>query len=207
MAVAPPEKLAFLSGGGEMGALIRAYDWASTPLGPPADWPQGLKTAVRLLLSTQHPMFIWWGPELIQFYNDAYRRSIGPERHPTALGQRGRECWAEIWDLIGWQIEQVMDGRGATWHENHLVPITRHGRREDVYWTYSYSPIDEPTTPGGIGGVLVVCTETTGQVLSEQRLMAAERRWRAMFDQAPASCASCKGRSTSSSTSTNATPT
>jgi len=185
MAAAPSEKLAFLSGGGETGALIRAYDWASTPLGPPADWPQGLKTAVRLLLSTQHPMFIWWGPQLIQFYNDAYRRSIGPERHPTAIGQRGRECWAEIWDLIGWQIEQVMEGHGATWHENHLVPITRHGRREDVYWTYSYSPIDEPTTAGGIGGVLVVCTETTEQVLSEQRLSAAERRWRAMFDQAP----------------------
>lgn len=187
MASAPikNKSLAFLSGGGEMGALIRAYDWAATPLGLPADWPQGLKTAVRLLLSTQHPMFIWWGPELIQFYNDAYRRSIGPERHPTALGQRGRECWAEIWDLIGWQIDQVMTGRGATWHENQLVPITRFGKLEDVYWTYSYSPIDEPTAPGGIGGVLVVCTETTEQVLSEQRLIAAERGWRALFDQAP----------------------
>ena len=77
----------FLSGGGEMGALIRAYDWASSPLGEPGTWPQGLKTSVRVLLSTGHPMFIWWGPELIQFYNDAYRRSIGPERHPSAVGQ------------------------------------------------------------------------------------------------------------------------
>jgi PAS domain S-box-containing protein len=165
--------------------LIRAHDWASTALGPPHSWPQGLKTAVRLLLSTQHPMFIWWGPDLIQFYNDAYGRSIGPERHPSALGERGRECWAEIWDLIGWQIERVMSGGAATWHENHLVPITRHGRREDVYWTYSYSPIDEPTAPNGIGGVLVVCTETTEQVLAEQRMAAAESRWRALFDQAP----------------------
>ena len=72
-----PDSAAFLAGGGEMGERIRAHAWAATPLGSPTGWPQGLKTAVRLLLSTQHPMFIWWGPELIQFYNDAYRRSIG----------------------------------------------------------------------------------------------------------------------------------
>jgi len=152
-----------------MGELIRAYDWRSTSLGPPNTWPQGLKTAVRLLLSTQHPMFIWWGTELIQFYNDAYRRSIGPERHPSALGQRGAECWTEIWHIIGPQIEQVMTGRGATWRENELVPITRNGRREEVYWTYSYSPIDEPAAPSGVGGVLVVCTETTETVRSRGR--------------------------------------
>ena len=106
----------FLAGGGDMGARIRAYDWDNSPLGPPRDWPQALKTSVRLLLSTGHPMFIWWGPDLIQFYNDAYRRSIGPERHPSALGQGGRECWGEIWDIIGPQIEQVMAGDGYTWH-------------------------------------------------------------------------------------------
>jgi PAS domain S-box-containing protein len=175
----------FLAGGGTMGALIRAYDWASSPLGPPASWPQGLKTAVRLLLSTGHPMFIWWGPELIQFYNDAYSRSIGPERHPGALGQPGRECWEEIWDIIGPQIAQVMAGQGHTWHENQLVPITRHGRREDVYWTYSYGPIDDPAASSGVGGVLVVCTETTEQVHAEQRMREAEARWRALFEQVP----------------------
>ena len=87
----------FLAGGGEMGVLMRAHDWLSTPLGSPELWPQSLRTSVRILLNTQHPMFIWWAPELIQFYNDAYRRTMGPERHPSALGQRGRECWAEIW--------------------------------------------------------------------------------------------------------------
>ena len=124
----------FLAGGGEMAARIRAFDWAATSLGAPEDWPQGLKIAVRLLISTGHPMFIWWGPDLIQFYNDAYRRSIGPERHPSALGQRGQECWEEIWPIIGPQIEQVMAGEGYTWNDNALVPITRHGKREDVYW-------------------------------------------------------------------------
>ena len=79
----------FLSGGDEMGELIRTYDWARTPLGPPAQWPQSLRVTVRLLLNTRHPMFIWWGPDLIQFYNDAYRQTMGPERHPTALGSGG----------------------------------------------------------------------------------------------------------------------
>jgi PAS domain-containing protein len=168
-----------------MGEAIRAYDWAASPLGPPAAWPQPLKTAVRLLLSTRHPMFLWWGSELIQFYNDAYSHSLGPERHPGAIGQAGRECWAEIWDIVGPQIEQVMSGGEPTWHENALVPITRNGQREDVYWTYSYGPVDDETAPDGVGGVLVVCTETTQTVLAEQRRAAQVGRWQRLFEQAP----------------------
>ncbi len=175
----------FLAGGGEMGALMRAHDWTATPLGDPAAWSQSLRTAVRLLLNCGHPMYIWWGLELVCLYNDAYRRSIGPERHPSSLGQPGRAVWEEIWPIIGPQIEQVMSGRGATWHENHLVPITRNGRREDVYWTYSYSPIDDADAPHGVGGVLVVCSETTEKVLTEQRLIAEIERQRRMFQKAP----------------------
>lgn len=134
-----------------MGALMRAFDWSRTPLGPPLTWPQPLRMAVRLILNTGHPMYIWWGVEGACLYNDAYRESIGPERHPGSLGQPARQVWEEIWDIIGPQIEQVMSGRGATWHVNHLVPITRHGRREDVYWTYSYSPIDDDAAPNGVG--------------------------------------------------------
>jgi PAS domain S-box-containing protein len=166
----------FLDGGGEMGALIRAHDWQATSLGDPAAWPQPLRTMVRLLLNTGHPVFIFWGPEYLCFYNDAYRLSIGPERHPGALGQPGSEVWEEIWPIIGPQIEQVMAGGGATWNENHLVPITRNGRYEQVYWTYSYGPIDDPEAPCGIGGVLVLCTETTEQVVSQQKLSQSEER-------------------------------
>src|SRR5260370_11277616 len=108
-----PTSADFLAGGGEMGGLTRAYDWSASPLGAPETWPQSLRTAVRIVLNTNHPMFIWWGPELIQFYNDAYRQTLGPERHPNALGQGGRECWAEIWDIIRPQIEQVMSGGRA----------------------------------------------------------------------------------------------
>jgi PAS domain S-box-containing protein len=161
----------FLAGGGEMGALTRAYDWSASPLGKPETWPQSLRTAVRILLNTNHPMFIWWGEGLIQFYNDAYRQTMGPERHPRALGQGGRECWAEIWDIIGPQIEQVMRGGGATWHENQLVPVTRHGRLEEVYWTYGFSPIDEDD---GIGGVLVVCRDVTRDHLAAVALQERE---------------------------------
>jgi PAS domain S-box-containing protein len=166
-----PTSADFLAGGGEMGALMRAYDWSANPLGTPQTWPQSLRTAVRILLNTNHPMFIWWGPKLIQFYNDAYRQTMGPERHPGALGQGGRECWAEIWDIIGPQIEQVMSGGGATWHENQLVPVTRHGRLEQVYWTYGFSPIDEDD---GIGGVLVVCRDVTKEYLAANALRERE---------------------------------
>jgi two-component sensor histidine kinase len=183
----------FLSGGGELGALIRAHDWASSPLGLPETWPRGLKTTVRLMLSSGHPMFIWWGPDLIQFYNDPYRRSLGADKHPQAVGQKGRDCWPEIWPIIGPQIEQVLSGRGSTWHENQLVPIMRNGRLEDVYWTYSYNPIDEPTAPNGIGGVLVICQETTRLVMTEQALVDAAQRQQRMFEQAPGFIAILKG--------------
>jgi two-component sensor histidine kinase/PAS domain-containing protein len=172
----------FLDGGGEMGALMRGLDWTTSPLGSPERWPQALRTAVRLVLNTHHPMFIWWGPELIQFYNDAYARTMGPERHPAALSERGAACWAEIWDIIGPQIEFVMAGKGATWHEDELVPVTRHGRREDVWWTYGFSPIDDDSHPGGVGGVLVVCNDVTKEHLDRDTLRVNEARWRAVFE-------------------------
>ena len=175
----------FLNGGGEMGALMRAHDWASTELGSPKDWPQALKLAVRLILNTGHPMYIWWGPDLFCFYNDAYSRTLGPERHPGSLGQPGRGVWAEIWHLIGHQVDFVMEGKGSTWDEHRCVPITRFGRLDEIYWTYSYSPIHDETAPNGIGGVLVVCTETTKTVMAERRLASETERQRRLFEQAP----------------------
>lgn len=160
----------FPHGDGEMAALMRALDWTKTPLGSPDSWPQGLRIAIRLILDSRHPMFIWWGPSLVQFYNDAFRQTLGPRRHPSALGQGGRECWTEIWDIIGPQIDFVMQGQGATWHEDHLVPITRHGAPENLWWTYGFSPIEDGN--GGVGGVLVVCTDVTDrhQITEQSRL-------------------------------------
>jgi two-component sensor histidine kinase len=157
----------FLAGGGEMGELTRAFDWSNTSLGPPETWPQSLRLTVRIVLNSRHPMFIWWGPELIQFYNDAYRATMGPEMHPSALGARGRACWHDIWNIIGPQIDHVMAGKGSTWNVDQLVPITRHGRREDVWWTYSYGPID---LDDGVGGVLVVCNDVTSEHRAREAL-------------------------------------
>jgi two-component sensor histidine kinase len=168
-----------------MGAMIRSFDWSATPLGLPATWPVPLRTALRLLLTTNHPIFLFWGPDHICFYNDAYKQSLGPEKHPGMLGARGREAWDEIWPIIGPQVEQVMAGGGATWHENHLVPITRFGRREEVYWTYSYGPIDDESAETGVGGVLVICTETTAQVRARRAAQEEAHRERRLFEAAP----------------------
>jgi signal transduction histidine kinase len=160
----------FLSGGGEMGGLIRAFAWRDTPLGPPERWPQSLRTALRILLTTHHPACIFWGPELLCFYNDAYRSSLGPERHPAMLGAPLREVWSETWSVMGPQIERVMSGAGATWAEDHLVMIPRFGQREQIYWTYSFSPIDDASMPTSVGGVMVLCMETTKKVRAERQL-------------------------------------
>ena len=168
-----------------MGALIRGFDWAKHPLGTPDRWPQSLRTAARLLLNSRHPMYIWWGPNHLCLYNDAYRQSIGSERHPSSLGRPGQEVWSEIWEIIGPQIEQVMHGGGATWNENQLVPITRNGVREEVYWTYSYNPIDDEDSPNGVGGVLVICTETTSQVIHSRKIASQNESQRRLLQQMP----------------------
>ena len=169
-------------GPGEMRALCRAFDWAATPLGPSHRWSASLRTTVGIILGSRNPMFLWWGPELVQLYNDAYRPSLGQgDRHPRALGARGRAFWTDIWHEIGPQIHQVMTSGEATWHEDQFLPIERNGRLEEVWWTYGYSPVYEDD--GRIGGTLVVCQETTPRMIAQfdrERLLAdtarAERR-------------------------------
>jgi PAS domain S-box-containing protein len=167
-------------GTGEMASLTRAFDWSQTPVGPIEQWPETLLITVNTMLSSRHPMFLWWGKDLVQFYNDAYRPSIGTDKHPSALGQNGIECWPEIWPIIGPQIEAVMTSGHASWHEDQLVPIIRDGKLEDVYWTYGYSPVRDSS--GTICGTLVVCTETTGRFLAEQRQLTSQEQYKALFE-------------------------
>src|SRR6478735_3246419 len=138
----------FLRHGGEMGHLIRSFDWPAHPLGEPDSWPQALKTVVSLMLTTQHPLLIFWGRDLYCFYNDAFSQSLGPEKHPAMLGAKGRDVWTEVWPVVGESLEYVLAGHGAVFRENQKVPIIRHGALQDVYWTYSYSPIEHE---GGVG--------------------------------------------------------
>ncbi|SEG51488.1 sensor histidine kinase [Bosea lathyri] len=180
----------FLAGGGEMGARTRAFDWSGTSIGAPETWPQSLRVTVRVILNTRHPMFIWWGPDLIQFYNDSYAETMGPERHPSALGAHGRDCWEEIWPVIGPQIDYVMAGKGSTWDEERRIEMTRNGRKQDVWWTYSYGPID---VEGGVGGVLVVCNDVTAQVQAKDALAHQTRFLEQLFEQAPSFMAVLEG--------------
>ena len=169
----PSERdLELFAGPGEMRARCRAFDWASCPLGPVAAWSQSLRTTVAIVLASRQPMFLFWGPDLVQVFNDAYLPSLGRDgRGLRALGMSGADFWTEIWDIIGPQIAQVMAGGEATWHEDHLIPIERNGCIEDVYWTYSYGPARNDE--GGVGGVLVVCQETTNRVMAERESVSA----------------------------------
>ena len=154
--------------------LFWENDWSRHALGGAESWPVELKQILNLIFHARQPMFVWWGKDLHQFYNDAYVPSFGNGKHPTALGQSGAACWPEIWEIIYPQIELVMSGRGATWNEDHLVPIFRNGKIEEVYWTYGYSPIIMQN--GQVGGVLGVCTETTKQIESTRKLRESSYR-------------------------------
>ncbi|HEY8943627.1 MAG TPA: ATP-binding protein, partial [Polyangiaceae bacterium] len=175
----PPDAAsAVLSGGGEMGALMRSIDWSKTAVGPVDRWPQSLRTALSILLETGFPMYIAWGKEFTQFYNDGYRPILGSTKHPSAMGIGTRETFAEIWDIIGPMFAGVLEGRPTT-VVDFLLPLDRHGFTEECYFIFSYSPIREEG--GSVGGVLVTVTETTQRVLGERRLkttqaLAAETR-------------------------------
>ncbi len=146
--------------------LFRSIDWSKHPLGSIKTWPAALKISLNILFHSQHPMFIFWGPELYQFYNEAFLPSFGIGKHPKAMGQRGEDCWPEIWPVIKPQIDLVMNEAGSTWSEDQLIPIFRNGVIENVYWTYGYSPIINED--GLVGGTFVVCTETTKNVEAQK---------------------------------------
>lgn len=166
----------FLANGGEMGALTRAKDWTKTPIGAVDSWPQSLRTTLGILLNSKFPMFLFWGPDHICFYNDAYRPSLGNDgKHPAILGQKGAEYWSEIWDFIKPLIDQVLTEGVATWHEDLLLPIYRNGKMEDVYWTFSYSPVNNDDEK--IDGVLVICNETTDKVSIRKKLENSNERY------------------------------
>ncbi len=156
------------SGGGEMGTLVRATNWAHTPLGAVETWPQSLRTTLSTCLSSRFPILVWWGPEMVMLYNDAYIPMLGA-KHPRALGQPGRECWSEIWNIIGPMLDGVIARGDSTWSEDQMLPLARHGYVEECYFTFSYSPVRDET--GGIGGIFTAVTETTMRVLQERRLL------------------------------------
>ena len=176
---------------GQMAELVRNFDWAQTPVGPIEDWPELLLNTVNTLLGARQPMFLWWGRDLIQFYNDAYCPCIGADKHPSALGQRGSDCWSEIWGVIGPLIENVMTNGEPYWSEDQLIPIYRDGKLVDVYWTFSYSPVWDAA--GNVCGTLVVCSDTTGRIQAEKAIITERSRLLEVLRQAPAFFALLQG--------------
>jgi PAS domain S-box-containing protein len=170
----------FLAGGGAMGAAMRAFDWPGTPLGPPASWPQPLKTTVGIMLTTKLPMFLAWGPELVLLYNDGYAEILGA-KHP-ALGKRFQDVWAEIWSDIGPLAARALAGE-ATYFENLPLTIVRRGVPEQTWFTFSYSPLADQD--GAVRGMLCACVETTATVLADRRRAGEAERLRQLFDNAP----------------------
>ncbi len=174
----------FFEGAGEMASLTRLFDWSETSIGSPEHWHQSLRSTLSIMLNSKFPMFLWWGDDLIQFYNDAYRPSLGNNgKHPTALGQRGEECWPEIWPTIKPLIDQVLQDGEPSWSEDQLIPIYRNNSLEDVYWTFGYSPVY--TESGKVEGVLVICNETTEKVKNIQSLKLSDQRFRNLIEAAP----------------------
>ena len=166
-AAAEQAEATFLHGGGEMGARMRARDWAATPLGPVEEWPQSLKTAVRIMLTSRQAMFVWWGPELVNLYNDAYKAIVGG-KHPEALGQPAAQLWQEIWDQVGPRAESAIRNNEGTYDESLQLIMERNGYPEETYYTFSYSPV--PNDDGTTGGILCANTDDTQRIVGERRL-------------------------------------
>jgi PAS domain S-box-containing protein len=159
--------LAFLQGGGESGARMRAVDWSATALGAPQAWPRSLKTIVRMMLDSRYAMWMQWGPQLTFFCNDSYLPTVGIKRD-WVMGSRSDHVWAEIWPDIGPRIDHVMTRGEATWDEGLLLFLERSGFPEETYHTFSYSPVYDDDNR--IAGMLCVVTETTQRVQAERGL-------------------------------------
>ena len=150
-----------------MGALMRSTDWSATPLGPIDQWPKSLKTMLGVMLGSRFPMLVWWGPDLLHLYNDAYR-PILRDKHPASLAAPAAEVWAEVWELAGPMARSVLAGGPATWTEDLQLFVNSAGMAEETYFTFSYSPV--PGDDGRVGGVLNTVQETTAKVQGERQI-------------------------------------
>lgn len=171
----------FLRGGGELAALIEAFDWSSTPLGPISAWPRSLKTATSILVHSPLPIVMLWGEDGVMIYNDAYSVFAG-KRHPALLGSKVRDGWREVADFNDNVLKVVLGGGTLAYRDQELT-LDRNGVPEQVWMNLDYSPVfgddDRPQ------GVIAIVVETTERVLAERRIAAEQERQRRQFEQAP----------------------
>lgn len=181
----------FLSDGGEMGKLIESKDWSKTALGDPENWPQSLKTMVAVILHNPFGMYIAWGENYTQIYNDGFRPILGSTKHPEALGISSKETFAEIWDTIGPMFDEVMKGKAVSFPD-FMVVLNRNGFDEKCYFDFSYSPIKKED--GKIGGVLVTVIETTEKKKINEALKESNVRFINNIMQAPVAMCVMRGK-------------
>lgn len=181
----------FLSGGGEMGELIRAKDWSKTPLGDPDTWPQSLRTMVAVMLENPFGMYIAWGNDFTQLYNDGYRPILGATKHPQALEISTTETFSEIWDTIGPMLKYVMKGNAIGFSDMKLT-LNRNGYHEECYFDFAYSPIR--TDNGKVGGVLVTVVETTEKKRATDALKESNDRFLKSILQSPIAMCIFRGK-------------
>ena len=156
----------------QMSSRIREFDWASTPLGPISSWSQALRTTLQVILASRFPQLLWWGPHYIQLYNDPYIPIPGDKHPDRAFGRPGAECWSEIWHILKPLIDRPFFGGPATWNDDILLEINRHGFIEETHFTIAYSPVPDETEKSGIGGVLATVHEITEKVVGQRRIIA-----------------------------------
>jgi len=185
----PSEWLPFLSGGGMMGAMMRAHDWSASPLGSPRQWPQALRTVVGLMLNSKFPMFVAWGGELGFLYNDSYISILG-DKHPGALGKRFHEVWAEIWHDIHPLVVRALRSE-ASYMDRLPLRMRRHGYDEETWFRFSYSPVRDEH--GAVAGMFCACVEMTGEVLAQRYREEENERLVTLFEQAPGIIAVLRG--------------
>src|SRR5690242_17738800 len=166
--VSSPHAYDWLIGGGELGQLIRGYDWPATPLGPLESWPQSLRSAVSILLPSKAQICMFWGPDLITLYNDAYRPVLG-KKHPSALGLPVRDVWSEIWETgLRLLFDGVLQTGEAFWASDWPFTLRRYGVSEDTIFDISYDPIRGES--GKVEGLFCIVNESTARVVSDRRL-------------------------------------
>ncbi|OIV43671.1 PAS domain-containing sensor histidine kinase [Flavobacterium johnsoniae] len=181
----------FLADGGEMGELIRSKDWSKTPIGDPENWPQTLRTLTSVILHNPFGMYIAWGKEFTQLYNDAFGKILGSDKHPLALGNSPQETFAEIWNITGPMFEEVMQGKSISFPD-FVIPLNKNGTIEISYFDFSYSPIKIEN--GEVGGVLVTVIETTAKKKAADILRENNERFKNNIMQAPLAMCVFRGK-------------
>jgi PAS domain S-box-containing protein len=165
-------KPGFPPGDDKMSASIRDFDWASTELGVVEDWDDALRALVALMLGSAQPMFMAWGRDKVWLYNQAFVPILG-KKHPSALGSRTSEVWAEAWSDLAPLVESVYDGASVHMADISLM-LDRNGSLEEAHFSFSYNPAFDAS--GSVSGLFGVCTETTAQVLTQRNLATSEGR-------------------------------